>query len=129
MKIKGFHHVALNTSDFDGTERFYTEVLGLKKTKAWGGEGKRCAMLECADGSNIELFEVESVSSAEGAIVHFAFNVDDPDAFANAVSAAGYEIITSPRTAVVNGNPGFTARLAFCKGPNGEIIEFFCMKG
>ena len=87
-------------------------------------------MYACGDGSCIELFEVEKgVETPDSPIVHFAFNVYDPDVFAKAVSDAGYEITTQPKTAVVNGYPGFTARLAFCKGPNGEIIEFFCMKG
>ena len=130
MVIKGFHHVAVNTPEFDKTEMFYTKTLGLKKYKAWGGDGRRCAMYACGDGSCIELFEVEKgVETPDSPIVHFAFNVDDPDVFAKAVSDAGYEITTQPKTAVVNGYPGFTARLAFCKGPNGEIIEFFSMKG
>lgn len=129
MKIKGFHHVAVNTADFDGTEKFYTGLLGLKKSKAWGSEGSRCAMYACEDGSNIELFEVKNgVDNPESPIVHFAFNVDDPDAFAEAVSKEGYEITVAPKTADVIGTPGFRARLAFCKGPNGEMIEFFCMK-
>jgi len=129
MKIKGFHHVAINTVDFDGTEQFYTGLLGLRKTKAWGGGNSRCAMFECEDGSNIELFEVEKgVETPESPIVHFAFDVDDPDAFADAVAKQGFEITTAPKTADVVGYPGFKARLAFCKGPNGEVIEFFCMK-
>jgi glyoxylase I family protein len=130
MKINGFHHVAVNTADFNGTERFYTQLLGLKKVRAWGGDGRRCAMYACADGSCIELFEVEKgVETPDSPIVHFAFDTDDPDAFAKIVEDAGFEITTPPKTAVVAGTPGFTARLAFCKGPNGEIIEFFSMKG
>ncbi len=130
MRIKGFHHVAVNSTEFDRTERFYTQLLGLKKVKAWGAENERRAMYECEDGACIEVFEEKKLSeNPESPIAHFAFNVDDPDAYAKAVEDAGYEITTPPKTAVVNGYPGFTARLAFCKGPNGEIIEFFCMKG
>ncbi len=129
MIIKGFHHVAINSADFDKSEKFYTELLGLKKVRAWGGEKSRCAMYECEDGACIELFEVEKdVEKPESPIVHFAFNVDDPDVFIEAVRKEGYEITVEPKTANVVGTPGFVARLGFCKGPNGEIIEFFCMK-
>ena len=128
MIIKGFHHVAINSADFDRSEKFYTELLGLKKVRAWGGETSRCAMYACADDSCIELFEVAAVAEPDGPIVHFAFNVDDPDAFIEAVRKEGYEITVEPKTADVVGTPGFVARLGFCKGPNGEIIEFFCMK-
>ena len=42
-----------------------------------------------------------------------------------AVKAAGYEVFIEPKDIVIASNPPFPARIAFCRGPLGEEIEFF----
>jgi len=59
---------------------------------------------------------------------HFAFACDDPDAAAAAVRAAGYEVFIEPRDVVLPSEPPIRARVAFCRGPLDEEIEFFAEK-
>ena len=45
-----------------------------------------------------------------------------------AVRKAGYEITMEPTDNCIPSNPPYPARIAFCIGPVGEEIEFFCVK-
>ena len=47
------------------------------------------------------------------------------DACAEAVKKAGYEVSIEPKNIEIASLPAFPARIAFCKGPLGEEIEFF----
>ena len=44
----GYHHLAMRVKSFDTSISFYTEVLGFKTGRSWGGPGKRAVMLEMA---------------------------------------------------------------------------------
>ena len=41
------------------------------------------------------------------------------------VREAGYEVFIEPRDIVIASEPPFPARIAFCRGPLQEEIEFF----
>ena len=41
---------------------------------------------------------------------------------------AGYEVFVEPKDIEIQSDPKFPARIAFCRGPLGEEIEFFCEK-
>ena len=58
----------------------------------------------------------------------FAFAVDDVAACARLVEQAGYEVFVQPKSVNIGGDENFPAEVAFCKGPLGEEIEFFCQK-
>ena len=64
----------------------------------------------------------------QGAIRHYAFAVDDVAACADLVEQAGYEVFVQPKSVNIGGDENFPAEVAFCKGPLGEEIEFFCQK-
>jgi len=59
---------------------------------------------------------------------HLALDVDDTDAWVEAVRKAGYEITMEPTDICIKSDPPYPARIAFCIGPVGEEIEFFCVK-
>lgn len=42
-----------------------------------------------------------------------------------AVRAAGYEVFVEPKDIEIASEIPFPARIAFCRGPVGEEIEFF----
>ena len=42
--------------------------------------------------------------------------------------AAGYKITMEPTDIVIGSTPPYPARIAFCIGPVGEELEFFCEK-
>jgi glyoxylase I family protein len=129
MSIKGFHHVAIKSADFKKSMDFYINVLGLKKVNAWGSGDNSAAMLALSDNSRIELFAGgKTVENIESPIVHIAFNVEDPDFYIEKIRAYGLEVTAEPKDVDVTGTPGFKARIAFCKGVDGEILEFFATK-
>ena len=123
----GFHHVAIRARDFDATVRFYTEALGFREKIAWGEGQKRAIMLDAGDGNYMEVFAGGSDGpKPEGAILHFALRTDDCDAALARARAAGAQVTMEPKSVDIPSTPTMTpVRIAFCKGPDGEIIEFF----
>jgi len=122
----GFHHVAIRAHDFDASVRFYTEALGFKEKIAWGEGGGRAAMLDSGDGNYMEIFSGGDGPKPEGSILHFALRTSDCDAALERARAAGAEVTVEPKDVTIDSRPSPTPiRIAFCKGPDGEIIEFF----
>ena len=134
----GFHHVALRTTDFDRTVRFYTEGLGFTVRHEFAVEGRidRAAFLDAGDGRYLEVFGPASIVQADGrrrrpdeerteaALLHFCVRVPDTDAaYARALAAGAEPRSVEPRT-VRLGQPPIEARIAFVTGPDGEVIEF-----
>lgn len=83
MPLDGLDHVALYVRDLARSERWYTEVLGLRRVHAqvWG----RQPVMLVAGRSGVALFESRSdepapTSRAAGTMSHLAFHVP-PDAF------------------------------------------------
>jgi len=123
----GFHHVAMRVKDFDASIKFYVEGLGFEVRRAWGKGEKRAAMLDTGDGNYLEVFAGGSDEpQQEGAVIHFALRTADTDAAIEAARAAGAEVTVEPKDVVIPSEPSVPVRLAFCKGPDGEVIEFFC---
>lgn len=127
--IKGIHHVSLkcsNQDEYDKTVCFYKNVLEMAVVRKWD-EG---IMLDSGNGL-IEIFASGPNSHEKGAIRHFALATDDVDACASKVSAAGYEVFLGPKEIEFASKeaPEYKARIAFCKGPLGEEIEFFQVQG
>lgn len=122
----GFHHVAIRAYDFDASVHFYTEALGFTQKIAWGEGEKRAVMLDAGDGNYLEIFaNGTNESKPEGAIIHFALRTDNCDAAIERARLAGAQITIEPKDVEIPSTPHRTpVRLAFCKGPDGEIIEF-----
>ena len=122
----GIHHIAIAASDFDKSMKFYTEGLGFRQTAAWGEGNKRSALLDIGNGVCIELFANGTKDAqANEKIVHLAFSTTDPDsAYKNAL-AAGAAPHIEPKDVTISSEPPLPVRLAFVKGPDGELLEFF----
>jgi len=124
----GFHHVAIRSRDFDKTVDFYTRVLGFTPKINWQESPKRAVMLDAGDGNYLEVFEdLDSTpGSGDGPILHFALRCDDTDAAIEHVRLAGCEVTMEPQDIDVQAREQVVPiRIAFCKGPDGEMIEFF----
>lgn len=128
--ITGIHHLALKCcgiEEFNKTVSFYRDILGLPVARTWGeGEGSGI-MLDTGCGI-LEIFADAESRLTQGAIRHFALASDDTDACIEAVRAAGYKVTMEPNDIVIGSVPPYPARIAFCIGPVGEEIEFFCVK-
>lgn len=121
--IKGIHHVSMKCQgqeEYDRAVAFYGRILGLEMAREWKGG----IMFDTGSGL-IELFRSEEDQLPKGTIRHFAFATADVDACVQAVRAAGYEVFIEPKDIEIASQPAFPARIAFCKGPLGEEIEFF----
>ncbi len=123
----GFHHIALRVADFEATLRFYRDGLGFVHTYGWGEGDGRAAMLDTGDGNYLEVFAGGrgGAEPPEGALLHFALRTADVDgAYARAL-AAGARSQVEPKDVTLPGDPPVPVRLAFVRGLDGEVIEFF----
>ncbi len=126
--ITGIHHIALKCrgiEEFNRTVAFYRDLLGLPVAREWGNG--TAVMLDTGAGL-LEIFANAEDEPSVGAVRHFALATDDVDACIAAVRAAGYKITVEPNDICIPSEPPYPARIAFCVGPIGEEIEFFCVK-
>jgi glyoxylase I family protein len=124
--VSGFHHVALRAADFDASVRFYTRGLGLKPVLSWGEGDGRAVMLDAGNGNRVEVFAGGAAGKQpEGALLHMAFRTADCDRAIEAARAVGAVVTDEPKTVTIPSTPPTVVRIAFCKGPDGEVLEFF----
>ena len=121
----GCHHIAIQTKDWNASETFYTEVMGMKKVVEFMAGGRRIALLDIGDGSHLELFEPTAEPEdtiANDILTHFALTTTDIAAALERVRAAGMEITRELGTFNIG---GLNVTIAFFTGPSGEVVEFF----
>ena len=121
--IKGIHHISMKcgtAEDLARVKAFYVDALGMAVCRAWP-EG---IMIETGSGL-IEVFTNGPGERAKGAICHVALLVDDVDEAVASVREAGYEVFVEPNDKAFDSDPPYVFRMAFCRGPLGEEIEFF----
>jgi glyoxylase I family protein len=124
----GFHHVSIRSRNFDKTVEFYTRVLGFIPKIHWQEAPKRAVMLDVGDGNYLEVFEdLDPPADGGGSpILHFALRCDDTDAAIKLVREAGCEVTMEPTPIDIQAREQVVpVRIAFFKGPDGEVIEFF----
>ncbi|HTM78291.1 MAG TPA: VOC family protein, partial [Devosia sp.] len=63
----------------------------------------------------------EDVAVGRAGLLHLTFQVDDVDATVERVRSAGAEVVEAPRDAY---NTAIAKRVAFCRDPDGILIEF-----
>ena len=121
--IKGIHHISLKCrpGEFESVKTFYIDVLGMTIFREWP-EG---VMINTGNGF-IEVFCTGEGEHRKGAVRHIALCTDDVDEAVNRVKKAGYEVFIEPNDRVFHSVPEYGFRMAFCHGPLGEEIEFFC---
>lgn len=127
-KIKGcgFHHVSMKVKDLDKTIRFYSEGLGFIERFSWGQHPRRTVLLDTGDGNYFEVSQGDPDQvCGDGVFRHLALRVDDCDAAVEAARAAGAEVTVETRDVTLSSEPPLQLRIAFFKGPDGELIELF----
>lgn len=124
----GFHHVAIRTADWPATLQFWGS-LGFTPAIEWGEAPRRACMLDSGDGNYLEVFERDPIpggpSDDRAAILHFCFRTGDLDESLEKARAAGAEVTMEPKDVTIRGAQEVPVRIAFFKGPNGEICELF----
>ena len=121
--ITGIHHIALkcrNEEEYAKERDFYLNILGLSLKREWQG-----GMMVDTGAGLLEIFASGGDDRGQGLIRHFALASDNVDEMVEKVKAAGYNVFVGPMDIVIQSDPPFPARMAFCFGPIGEEIEFF----
>jgi catechol 2,3-dioxygenase-like lactoylglutathione lyase family enzyme len=139
MSITGLSHVAIQARDYKATIAFYVEVLGFKVGHHWrlpAFQIKEASMLVSPDQRTcIEIFDNDAVIPAQGkkasseeeiahgALLHFAFYVNNVDEIFQKALAHGAKAFVEPDYLSL-GEPPLVVRNAVIHSPNGEVIEF-----
>ena len=127
--LQGLGHVAIYTADMDGSIAFYEKLGGALRQRASirTPDGEKKLALVDFGGVTLELIQSPTpMPLTEGSIPHFAVLVDDIDAAAAAVRAAGVDTFLTPEKKVL---PDLFGGLEnwFFTGPSGEQIELLKM--
>lgn len=126
MKTLGFHHIAMRCQDLDKSVAFY-QALGGVVEREWGeGDGRAC-LLNLGNANYLELFAGGAQGDKpEGFVWHFAIQVDDTKtAFDIAMKMGAREVKPVTEFVIPSRPETLPVTLAFVKGPDGEIVEFF----
>ena len=123
----GWHHIAIRTNDWDKSIAFYCEGLGFAENIGWGEAPKRAVMLDTGDGNYLEIFERAAAPTLSGEpnLLHLCLRTDDCAKAVETARSAGAEVTMEAKVPDALTQIGLETMIAFVKGPDGEIIEFF----
>ena len=126
---QGLGHVAIHTKNMDESIAFYEKLGGALQQRASipTPEGGKLLALVSFGGITLELIQSPTdVPMTEGCIPHIAIYVDDLDAAAAEIKAAGVDTFMTPEKKVL---PNLFGGLEnwFFTGPSGEQIELLHM--
>jgi glyoxylase I family protein len=126
MNIRGIHHVAILTDDYEKSKAFYTGVLGFKIVKETFRKERNSYKLDLAIAGiyQIELFsfpdykERASFPEAKG-LRHLAFAVEDIDSAVDELITQGVDVQAIRTDEITN------KRFCFFYDPNGQPLELY----
>ena len=122
----GFHHVSMRVKDLNKSIKFYSEGLGFIERFSWGKDPKRTILMDTGDGNYFEISQGDpNQSFVEGVFRHLALRVDDCKAALELARNAGAEVTVEARDVTLSSDPPLQIRIAFFKGPDGELVELF----
>jgi glyoxylase I family protein len=126
MDIKGIHHIAILTGDYERSKQFYTEILGFTIIKETFRAERNSYKLDLAvNGAyQIELFSFpdhrERISYPEAkGLRHLAFAVENVEASASELRAYGVEVQGIRTDEITN------KQFCFFYDPNGQPMELY----
>lgn len=126
MRVNGMGHIAVNAGDFSKSIIFYRDILGMKEESRVDWEEFSITNLRMPDGGLLELFDygmrtdrAESDNSVVG-YRHFAFLVDDVDAF-----EAYLRSHNVPIKLEASSMPDLGIRGMLCLDPDGTEVEIY----
>ncbi len=131
-KISAVHHISLKPAtpeEFEKTLHFYCDLLGLPVQSRWTKpDGTMLAMLDAGNCCLEIVGNGRWPKNEHGSLDHLAFCTNDVDGLLALVEANGYQV-TSPAADITLGTtPPTPVRNGFCRGPLGELVEFFDVK-
>ena len=126
-KIKGcgFHHLSMKVKDLERSIKFY-KALGFTEKVSWGDAPKKTVLMDTGDGNYFEISQGESSPFDEmGLFRHIALRADDCAAAVELARKAGAEVTVETKDVNLRSSTPIPIRIAFFKGPDGELVELF----
>ena len=122
----GFHHLSMSVKDLERSRKFYVDGLGFSERISWGKEPKRTVLFDTGDGNYFEISQGDPCQVyGEGIFRHIALRVNDCRAALELARKAGAVVTVEPKEVTLSSDPPIPIRIAFFKGPDGELIELF----
>lgn len=120
-------HISIQTVDFDGAIRFYSDLLGLAVcTPPFEYKGRQLCYLD-AGNMRIELYSVKesggtylNYTNNRCGLDHLAFTTPNLERLIDLLMHSGIKIIKPPFTLTTQAG---VSRLAFVEGPDSQEIE------
>jgi len=126
-KVKGcgFHHLSMKVKDLEKSIKFYA-ALGFVERVSWGEAPKRTVLLDTGDHNYFEISQGDpNQVNGEGVFKHIALRADDCEAALELARKSGAEVTVEKRDVTLKSTNPIQIRIAFFKGPDGELIELF----
>jgi glyoxylase I family protein len=121
----GFHHISIKVKDLEKSVKFY-EALGFVERISWGEAPKKTVLLDTGDSNYFEISQGDPDQvNGEGVFKHVALRVDDCETAISEARKAGAEVTVEARSVSLKAKQPILIRIAFFKGPDGELIELF----
>jgi lactoylglutathione lyase len=143
-----YSHLGVCVSDLDRSLRFYTEALGFEENEGWAVGPEFAGLMEVEGvalqsrflrrpGCTLELLFFDAPGFDGPAerrpinqlgLTHLCFKVDDVDASAARITAAGGTVLDQTRTTFPNPD-GTKMDFVYCTDPDGIRIELMHLPG
>lgn len=125
VKGCGLHHLSMKVKSLEKTLKFY-EALGFEVRVSWGEAPKKTVLLDTGDHNYFEVSQGDAdQANGEGVFKHIALRVDDCKAAIDSARRAGAEVTVETREVTLKAENPIPIRIAFFKGPDGELVELF----
>ena len=124
VKGCGFHHLSMKVKDLEKSVEFYTS-LGFVERVSWGEAPKRTVLLDTGDHNYFEISQGDPTRSTGRAFSNISLRVDDCEAALATARKTGAEVTVETRDVTLKSSIPIQIRIAFFKGPDGELVELF----
>ena len=126
MNIKGIHHVAILTNEYERSKAFYTKVLGFVIVKETYREERKSYKLDLAINGQyqVELFSFQEYKERasfpeQKGLRHLAFSVDNIEQSVAELITKGVEVQGIRVDEITN------KKFCFFYDPNGQPLELY----
>lgn len=136
------NHIGFTVSDLERSAGFFRDLLGFSLSDTVRQHGEAVEKLTGVPGAVLDIqfahgygcaIELQYYIAPSGkahyglrpcdpGFAHIAFEVDDIDAMAEKVSAAGFMLVSSPQ--IVPAGPRKGGRNVYVRGPDNIVVEF-----